>query len=303
MKIIWPYLADYKRYLNKRLLVVCMCFIAVLIFLNYNYGLETWLTSLPALPGAGVTGRILLFSLSFGLPYLLSSWLNGQSYWKNPKFLMLFFTAVILFSLKSGFGPPASWFLPGDKNDYWDYILYWPARLLLILGVLFIFYKRTDPSFFGLTWRSIPLSPYVYMLVLMIPLVAFASTQPDFLAMYPKLKVVLPFLNGAEYVGWKKLLFELAYGSDFIGIEVFFRGFLIFSFARFAGRDAILPMACFYCTIHFGKPLFECISSFGGGLLLGIVSYHSRSVIGGLIVHLGIAWMMELGGFLGNLLK
>jgi hypothetical protein len=66
------------------------------------------------------------------------------------------------------------------------------------------------------------------------------------------------------------------------------------------GKAAILPMACFYCTIHFGKPLGECISSYFGGMILGIVVYHTRSIFGGLMVHLGIAWLMEIGGYVGN---
>ncbi|MBK8951734.1 MAG: hypothetical protein IPM85_04820 [Chitinophagaceae bacterium] len=67
---------------------------------------------------------------------------------------------------------------------------------------------------------------------------------------------------------WKKIVYELSYGSDFFTIELFFRGFLVLAFAKWAGKDAILPMACFYCTIHFGKPMAECISSFFGGLIL-----------------------------------
>jgi len=100
-----------------------------------------------------------------------------------------------------------------------------------------------------------------------------------------------------------KVLFELSYGTDFFSIELFFRGFLIVGFMKWVGKDAIIPMACFYCTIHFGKPLGECISSYFGGLLLGIVAYHTRSVYGGLFVHLGIAWLMELGGYIGNMLQ
>jgi membrane protease YdiL (CAAX protease family) len=90
---------------------------------------------------------------------------------------------------------------------------------------------------------------------------------------------------------------------DFVTIELFFRGFLVLAFVRFVGPDAIVPMAVFYCSIHFGKPLAECISSFFGGMLLGIVVYKTGSVAGGLVVHLGIAWMMEIGGYLGNLWK
>jgi hypothetical protein len=70
---------------------------------------------------------------------------------------------------------------------------------------------------------------------------------------------------------------------------------------QYAGKDCILPMALFYCTIHFGKPLGECISSYFGGIILGVVIYNTRTIFGGLIVHLGIAWLMELGGYLGNL--
>jgi hypothetical protein len=138
------------------------------------------------------------------------------------------------------------------------------------------------------------------MLLVMVPLIALASTQHDFLAMYPKLKSI-SFLKGHRHSGWYKLLYELSYGSDFVSIELFFRGFLILAFAKWFGKDAILPMACFYCTIHFGKPLGECISSYFGGLILGVVIYNTRTIWGGLVVHLGIAWLMELGGYLGHL--
>jgi hypothetical protein len=57
-------------------------------------------------------------------------------------------------------------------------------------------------------------------------------------------------------------------------------------------------MAALYCAIHFGKPLAECISSFFGGILLGVISYHSRSVAGGLVLHLGIGWLMEIAGLI-----
>jgi membrane protease YdiL (CAAX protease family) len=131
----------------------------------------------------------------------------------------------------------------------------------------------------------------------MVPLIAAAATLPDFLTVYPKFQQVL-FLSQPQRNGWYQLLYELAYGSDFVSIELFFRGFLILAFARWAGKDAILPMALFYCTIHFGKPLGECISSFFGGLILGVITFHTRSIWGGLMVHLGIAWMMELVGYL-----
>lgn len=139
------------------------------------------------------------------------------------------------------------------------------------------------------------------MLLLMVPLIAMASTQPDFLGTYPKLKNIL-FLQQADPLFYK-LLFELSYGSDFFTIELFFRGFLVLAFAKWVGKDAILPMALFYCTIHFGKPMGECISSFFGGILLGLVTFHTKSIWGGLMVHVGIAWLMEIGGYIGNAVR
>lgn len=155
-------------------------------------------------------------------------------------------------------------------------------------------------TFYGFTGKHMDWKPYLLMLLMMVPLVAVASVQEDFQLVYPKLDTVTAGINGERPGLWQKILFELSYGTDFISIELFFRGFLILAFVKWAGKDAILPMACFYCVIHFGKPLGECISSYFGAILLGIIVYNTRSVLGGLLVHLGIAWLMELGGYIGN---
>jgi len=63
------------------------------------------------------------------------------------------------------------------------------------------------------------------MLVIMLPLITAASTQPDFLTMYPKLKLIAGVYNESGMSWWHKLLFELSYGSDFISIELFFVDF------------------------------------------------------------------------------
>lgn len=159
---------------------------------------------------------------------------------------------------------------------------------------------RPAYPFCGLTFQNFEWKPYLILLACMVPLIAFASTRPDFLNTYPKLKNIAFFTSTSSYPWIHRLLFEISYGIDFITIEIFFRGFLILAFAHYMGKDAILPMAAFYCVIHFGKPLPECISSYFGGMLLGILVYKTQTIIGGLIVHLGIAWLMEAGGYIGN---
>jgi membrane protease YdiL (CAAX protease family) len=55
-------------------------------------------------------------------------------------------------------------------------------------------------------------------------------------------------------------------------------------------------MVVVYAMIHFEKPLLEAISSIAGGFVLGVIAERTRSIYGGVIVHLGIAWMMEIAG-------
>jgi membrane protease YdiL (CAAX protease family) len=175
--------------------------------------------------------------------------------------------------------------------------VYWPLKLLVITIALLLVWRscNNDQPFYGTTTRGWDLKPYTIMLALMIPLIALAATQKDFLQVYPKLKNIAFLKNSAWYY---KVLYEISYGLDFFTIELFFRGFLVLGFAKWVGKAAILPMALFYCTIHFGKPLGECISSYFGGLILGAVTLHTRSIWGGLIVHVGIAWLMEVFGYI-----
>ena len=303
MNIILGYIRLYFQQVDKWVLLLCTIFSAILIYLNYRHGLEKWLTMQLPLPFSNFTGHYILFLAAFTIPYFFYLIIKRVNYFRHRLFVLLLLIAPAIFALKMSLN--TSIFISDDAgwNHYWNQVLYWPLRLFIITGILFVLWRsfHKQQPFYGLSTKNFSWKPYVFMLVLMIPLVAAASTQPDFLSAYPKLKIVLPLPAGAENFSWfYKLLFELSYGSDFFSIELFFRGFLILAFIKWAGKDAILPMVCFYCTIHFGKPLGECISSYFGGLLLGIVIYHTRSIYGGLIVHLGIAWLMELGGYVGN---
>lgn len=303
MRDIIGFIKTYFKETDKIVLSFSTLFIAVLIFLNYQYSLEPSLLKSTDIPYPAITGRWLIFAIAYYVPIalILIRKRKNNLRLKIP-WVVLLLLAPLIFAIKAGI--ETNWILSPntDWNHYWNQILYWPVRGLLVAVILLIIYQwhNTPTGFYGLSAKKLKLQPYIVMLLIMIPLIAAASTQADFLAIYPKMQRILPLPDGAEPSWWYKLLYELSYGSDFFSIELFFRGFLIIGMVGCLGKNAILPMACFYCTIHFGKPLGECISSYFGGLLLGIVSYHTRSIIGGLMVHLGIAWLMELGGFLGN---
>jgi hypothetical protein len=303
MKELFHYIRQYFLELDKRVFAACTVFIALLIFLNYTFYIEAWIRDRPGFP-ARLMLQYLVYLLAFLLPYIFYRLYGSKQPWQDRRFLALVFLAPLVFAVKHCFVFP---FSGGPQwEQYWKHVVYWPFLVLLTAIVLYFIWRRTrlpGENFYGLQFRHLNLRPYLLMLALMIPLVAAASTQPDFLAMYPKMKLITEIYD-EEWIGpLHKLLFEVSYGSDFITIELFFRGFLVLGFVKWVGKEAILPMACFYCSIHFGKPVGECISSYFGGILLGIVSYHTRSIIGGLIVHLGIAWMMEAGGYLGAFFK
>jgi hypothetical protein len=301
MKNILNYITDYFRTTDKRIITIISLFTAVFVFVNYNYSIDYHIRKNNSFP-VKLIAWYAVFLIAFGIPYLVWRLFYPQQIFKLHHFLFSLFIAPAIFAFKISANLSLHLSANDNWSSYWNHIIYWPLLFAITLTVLFILWKlmeRRQP-FYGIKIKGVNWKPYWLMLLIMIPLIAMASTQPDFLSMYPKLQNIDSIENRIPLQWWHKLLYELSYGTDFISIEVFFRGFLILGFIKWAGKDAILPMACFYCTIHFGKPLAECISSYFGGLLLGIVVYNTRSIAGGLLVHLGIAWMMEVGGYIGN---
>jgi hypothetical protein len=304
MKSVFSFIGLFYKEINKPVFAASTLLAGSMIFLNYHFHIDEFIDNKNSVFDSFYY-RYLIFLTAFAIPYFSYYLFAGKKYLRSRLVLFLIIISPAIFSWKIAMNTGMQLSDDLSWNYYWNQIIYWPVRLVVMSGMLFIlwfiFYRKE--SFFGLTIQNFKWKPYLLMLLIMVPLIAAASTQPDFLAMYPKLKDVNSVLAGVDHSWIYKIIHELAYGTDFISVELFFRGFLVLAFVKVVGKDAILPMACFYCTIHFGKPLGECISSYFGGMLLGIVVFHTRSIIGGLMVHLGIAWLMELGGYIGNSLK
>ncbi|MCX6317434.1 MAG: abortive infection protein [Bacteroidetes bacterium] len=301
MKQIIQYIIQYSKSIDKRALACISLFTALFVYINYAYGLDPYIRK-----KNNVAVKLLWWYVvslaALGIPYLIQFLFRKDSLRINRTFLVLLLLAPLIFAIKLTYNPRFSFSAVSSVNNYWNQVAYWPALLVItFIFLLLIWYANDrDQPFYGLKLKHINWRPYWMMLLLMAPLIALAATQPDFQAAYPKLQSLKEIGPLSEIPVWKKVLYELSYGTDFITIEFFFRGFLVLGFIKWAGKDAILPMACFYCMVHFGKPLGECISSYFGGILLGIVVYHTRSALGGLMVHLGIAWMMEVAGYFSS---
>ena len=297
MKNILDYIRNYLLHSDKKNFIGSSIFCALLIFLNYYFQLDR-LIGKNSFFAVKLIAWALVFTVAFGIPVWLQRQLRRPQAPLPFSFYGLFLFAVLIFALKYTLRFHFNFSSDPGLNHFWNKIIHWPALLVIVSTSLVVLrpWLMKEETAWG-TRKQLPdWRPYLLMLLFMLPLISLASTQSDFQAMYPKLKMLAPHSSLNEIPGWQALLFELSYGSDFLTIELFFRGFLIIGFARWLGKEAILPVAIFYCSIHFGKPLGECISSYFGGILLGIVVYNTRSIWGGLLVHLGIAWMMELVG-------
>lgn len=170
------------------------------------------------------------------------------------------------------------------------------------LGLIKLFFHKWAKIEYGFRadWKT--LKPYFFVLAIVAPLIIVASFFPDFQKAYPQYK---PWNYAAVFdlsIMQQAFIFEPSYATGFVAVEAIFRGALAITMVQIMGSRAVLAMASFYCVFHFGKPAGEAVGAFFGGYALGVLAIHSRSVFGGLIVHLGVAMLMETMGYLHHYL-
>ena len=120
-----------------------------------------------------------------------------------------------------------------------------------------------------------------------MPFVFAASFTPSFMAKYP-----LYWRAGNSWAQF--LIYESAYITYFVALEFFFRGFMLFTVARYVGSYAIFIMVIPYVMIHFGKPFAETIGAIIAGIALGTLALRTRSIFGGVLIHVTVALSMDV---------
>lgn len=303
MRKIWSYLRAYfSRECNYAYLIVLMLLVGAGVYVNYFVLSEDlWIKA------DSSTARRLLkylggYAVFFGGAYLLQLLFDKDKALRRPKLWMLILLAVVLFSIRAWYMPAWSDIVTKVPAAYglvaWKVVVNAMGFVALFIpcAIYWFIADRGREPLYGFHAKGVVLWPYFVLILLMLPLLFAAGAQPDFQHVYPR---AAKTGVSREAPGWLSatLIYETFYSIDYVVTEFFFRGFLIIPFARIVGAKAILPMCAFYVAIHFDKPLGECISSFFGGLILGILAYRTRSIYGGVIVHLGIALGMELVGW------
>lgn len=130
---------------------------------------------------------------------------------------------------------------------------------------------------------------YFLLFAIVAPFVFAASFGTGFQEKYPYYKVAKGEALFPNFVLW-----ECLYASQFVGLELFFRGFLIQGLRRPLGYAAVLFPIVPYATIHFGKPLPEALGSIVTGFVLGTMALKTRSIWGGAAIHVSVACSMDV---------
>ena len=162
-----------------------------------------------------------------------------------------------------------------------------PAAMFLLLS------RRHRPASYYLSLRSLPryLPHYagVYLgAVLALVLLPHGDNA------YP----TYPFHEWQYRAALGPWTWHGLYALQVVAVEFFFRGFMLSGLERRLGSSAIFVMVVPYCMIQFSpmfeKPLAEAITAIAVAILLGILAMRSRSIWGGVLFHLAVAWTMEL---------
>ncbi|HEY9048927.1 MAG TPA: CPBP family intramembrane glutamic endopeptidase, partial [Ohtaekwangia sp.] len=280
-------------------------FLAASLYSNYTLDFENGV--LDNLSGIyKFTAYLLTYAVAyFAVLLSVSIFKKEKSFWRSKWFWMK--SVLMLLALSADSSVP---FLRPIVNELTNsHLELWVFKLtinlvsgVLVLLPLLLFYyivERNDRHAYGLGIRPTDMRPYFVMLALMLPVIILASFHPSFLKQYPM------YRGGAEaaaYLGipeWTTVIaYELAYAFDFVTLEFLFRGFMVIGLLQYTGRNSVLAMVAIYCFLHFGKPPGEAISSIFGGYILGVIAYETKSIWGGIAVHIGIAWSMELTAFI-----
>lgn len=156
----------------------------------------------------------------------------------------------------------------------------------LLLARLFL---KQDVSDYGVRrlQRFGDLKPYLALFLAVLPLVLAVSTRPEFHTYYPF------YRRAAE--SWVDFgVWEALYAFQFVCVEFFFRGFLLGTLRRSLGSLAVLAAMLPYCMVHFTKPVLEVLGAIPAGLVLGLLALRARSIWGGVLLHVSVAWSMDV---------
>jgi membrane protease YdiL (CAAX protease family) len=309
MKRLLEYWKDFHRTDDINFLIFStLLWLLVLFFFNYTIDFED--SIIDSYRGRPI--RILWFFLFNGIGYFITLLIvcgPSKLFRKLPlrAWIMIMLGLLILSNDRSLY-KYLLWMrevFPLESYRFYLRIFNNIQSLLTVVLPVIIIWRIDRPKeqfgIYGLRVHGVNMKLYFYLFLFMIPIIFLACLLPDIQEYYPTYKRAAGE-RWAEYMGVSEwiavILYEIAYVLDFLSVEVLFRGFFVIGLSRFLGKKAIIAMVAIYAMLHFGKPIGEAISSVFGGYILGILAYYSRNIWGGVVLHAGIAVLMEIFAYL-----
>jgi uncharacterized protein len=208
--------------------------------------------------------------------------------WKIAVLIVVSTLLLIIDFYHTQLAPWAKWF-PGWKDTGLSSkiidrtLLYFVVPMLIVLLVF-----RGKPAEFGFAlgdWKAgciLTLSG----IILIAPILWLVAQGDVVMRNYYK-----PLVPGLP---WNTLL-------DLFSWEFFFRGWLLFGFAKRFGPEAIWLQAVPFALAHIGKPEIETLSTIFGGFAFGWVAWRTKSFIYPLLIHwfIGSFMIIVAAGLLG----
>lgn len=279
-----------------------------------NYGLD-WKHSV-LLVHRAPAADFLFYLLFYAVPYIgtvliATPGTPAARALRDPRWwLACAFVIAVLAANRPALRLPLLWIdhdaLDPAETWYWRRCLVNLVRLVALGGPAWLFWRlfqRDLPHFYGLRRRGFRWRPYLVLLALMVPPIVWASFRESFLAVYPLCRPeMLEGVHGLP-VAVTYGVHEVFYALRFISVEIFFRGFLVLGLVRWLGSSVVLPMVVLYAFWHFGKPLPEALGSVFGAFILGVLALRTRSILGGILIHMGIALLMNLAALAQHLAR
>ena len=268
---------------------------AVLVPLNWS-----WYAWGREIPGSIAIYIVIGSAVYFGLLRLLTG-IRFRDLSYQARFVVI--SAMVLLIVFLGLGRVDTFhrvfepFVPEDARTPllgFAYFATCSVLLRLVIPYLLVRFKlRQPPREYGYVvrggtqWRWI----YVGLFVVMVPLVIWASSLPDFQASYPQARGLI---TGNEVSLRLFVLYHAAYFMMFLSGESFWRGYMTFGLGRDLDVAALPWMVMMYSIGHYAKPILEVNASIIAGFVLGYLALRHRSFFLGALLHWSIALTMDL---------
>jgi membrane protease YdiL (CAAX protease family) len=150
----------------------------------------------------------------------------------------------------------------------WDRVI-----LYLIIPLIFILLIfRENPREYGLAlgdWKAGLLLTLASILLMAPVLWYLGKSDPGMAEYYQPLVDGLPWTTFLDLIGW----------------EFFFRGWILFGYARKFGPEALWLQAVPFALAHISKPEIETLSTIFGGFAFGWIAWRTRSFLYPFLIH------------------